>query len=107
MRMTVLDPLVSIKPSTEAARRGWAVAAAIIGRLQEADLVGIDLPAILRPVISALSELELAELDRQFYGPLTETETSLLGEWHAVRQVSSKLMERAVSCRSGPDFLTI
>ena len=55
MRMTVLDPLVSIKPSTEAARRGWAVAAAIIGRMQEADLVGIDLPAILRPVIQPLA----------------------------------------------------
>ena len=56
--------------------RGWAVAAAIIGLLQEAELLdGIDLPAILGPVISDLSKEELEELDRQVFGPLSET-------WH-------------------------
>jgi hypothetical protein len=76
------DLLVSVEPTSEdTGRRGWAVAAAIIGRLQEADLVGIDLPAILGPLISDLSEAELEELDRQFFGPLTEA--PLPTEWHA------------------------
>ena len=58
--MKVFDPLVSIEPSAQARLRGWAVAAAIIARLQEVGLSGgIDVPAILGPAISDLSEADL------------------------------------------------
>src|SRR3954452_7093900 len=57
LRMKVFDPLVSVELGAQAGLRGWAVAAAIIGRLQEVGLSGgIDMLAILGPVISDLSE---------------------------------------------------
>jgi len=72
--MNAFDPLVSIEPTAHADLRGWAVAAAIIARLQEVGLSGgIDVPAILGPVISDLGESELEELARQLYGPLMDT----------------------------------
>jgi hypothetical protein len=72
--MQVSDPLVVFDPSTQARLRGWAVAAAIIARLQEVDpSLGIDAMAILAPILSDLSESELAELDRQLTGPLMDT----------------------------------
>jgi hypothetical protein len=92
LRMKVLDSLVSVEPAGHADLRGWAVAAAIIARLQEVGLSGaIDIPAILGPAISDLSESELDELARQMFGPLTDTSQCFLGhhvrEWQAVRQV--------------------
>jgi hypothetical protein len=72
--MNVFDPLVSVEPSAQDGLRGWAVAAAIIARLQEVGLsVELDVPAILGPAISDLSESELEELARQLYGPLMDT----------------------------------
>lgn len=67
--MKVFDPLVSIEPGPQAGLRGWAVAAAIIVRLQEA---GIDVPTILGPAISDLGESELEELARQLSSPLMD-----------------------------------
>jgi hypothetical protein len=79
--MKVFDPLVSLEPSARAGGlRGWAVAAAIIARLQEVGLsAGIDVPAILGPAISDLSESELEELARQLSGPLMDTSRCFLG----------------------------
>jgi hypothetical protein len=72
--MNVFDPLVSVEQSAQPGLRGWAVAAAIIARLQEVGLSGgIDVPAILGPAISDLSDSELEELGRQLYGPLMDT----------------------------------
>jgi hypothetical protein len=72
--MNVFDPLVSMETSAQDNLRGWAFAAAVIARLNEVGLSGgIDVPAILGPAISDLSELELAELARQLYGPLMDT----------------------------------
>jgi hypothetical protein len=90
--MKVFDPLVSIEPSAQAGLRGWAVAAAIIARLQEVGLAdGIDVPAILGPTISNLSEADLEELARQLFGPLMDTSRCFLGhhvrEWQAACQV--------------------
>jgi hypothetical protein len=90
--MKVFDPLVSVEPSAQASLRGWAVAAAIIARLQEVGLSGgIDVPAILGPAISDLSESELEELVRQLSGPLMDTSRYFLGhhvrEWQAACQV--------------------
>jgi hypothetical protein len=60
LRMKVFDPLVSVEPSAQGGLRGWAVAAAIIARLQEVGLSGgIDVPAIIDPAISDPSESEL------------------------------------------------
>ena len=92
LRMTVFDPLVLIEPSAQAGLRGWAVAAAIIARLQEVGLSdGIDVPAILGPAISDLSEPELEQLARQLFGPLMDISRCLLGhhvrEWLAACQV--------------------
>ncbi len=71
--MELFDPLVSFDPSAHAGLRGWAVAAAIIGRLQDAGLsAGIDVRAILSPAISDLSEPEREELARQAFGPLMD-----------------------------------
>jgi len=71
--MKIFDPLVSLQPSPQAGLRGWAVAAAIIARLQEIGLSGgIDMRAILGPAISDLSEPELEELARQMSGPLAD-----------------------------------
>jgi hypothetical protein len=79
VRMNAFDPLVSIEPATQAGRRGWAVAAAIIARLQEVGLSGgIDVSAILGPVLSDLGESELDELARQLYGPLMDASRCLL-----------------------------
>jgi hypothetical protein len=73
--MKVFDPLVSVEPRARAGGlRGWAVAAAIIARLQQVALSDeIDVPAILGPAISDLSESELEELARQLCGPLMDT----------------------------------
>ena len=80
VRMNAFDPLVSIEPATQAGLRGWAVAAAIIARLQEVGLSsGIDMPAILGPALSDLNESELEELARQLFGPLMETSQCFLG----------------------------
>jgi len=77
--MKVFDPLVSIEPGAQASLRGWAVAAAIIARLQEVGLSGgIDVPAILGPAISDLSESELEELARHLSGPLMDTSRGFL-----------------------------
>jgi hypothetical protein len=86
--MKVFDPLVSIDPGVRASLRGWAVAAAIIARLQEVGRSdGIDVPAILGPAISDLSESELEELVRQLSGPLMDVSRCLLRhhvrEWRA------------------------
>jgi hypothetical protein len=83
--MDVFDPLVSVDPSAHADLRGWAVAAAIIGRLQEIGLsAGIDVPAILGPAISDLSEPEREELARQIFGPLMDTSRCILGRHDAI-----------------------
>jgi hypothetical protein len=85
VRMNAFDPLVSIEPATQAGLRGWAVAAAIIARLQEVSLSGaIDIPAILGPAISDLSESEWEELARQMSGPLMDTSRRFLP--HHVRE---------------------
>ena len=77
--MNAFDPLVSIEPRAQAGLRGWAVAAAIIARLQDVGLSGgIDVPAILGPAISDLGESELEELARQLYGPLMDTSRCFL-----------------------------
>jgi hypothetical protein len=77
--MKVFDPLVSVELAAHADLRGWAVAAAIIARLQEVGLSGgIDVPAILGPPLSDLGESELEELARQLYGPLMDTSRCLL-----------------------------
>jgi hypothetical protein len=90
--MTVFDPLVSVEPSAQAGLRGWAVAAAIIARLQEVGLSdGIDVPAILGPAISDLSESELEELARHLFGPLMDISRCLLG--HHVREWLAALRE--------------
>jgi hypothetical protein len=86
--MKIFDPLVFVEPSAQANLRGWAVAAAIIARLQEVGLSGgIDVPAILGPTISDLSVSELEELARQLTGPLMDTSRCVLGhhvrEWQA------------------------
>jgi hypothetical protein len=79
VRMNAFDPLVSIEPGAQVGLRGWAVAAAIIARLQEVGLSGgIDVRAILGPAISDLGESELEELARQLYGPLMDTSRCLL-----------------------------
>jgi hypothetical protein len=88
LSMNVFDPPVSIEPGAQASFRGWAVAAAIIARLQEVGLSGgIDVPAILGLTISDLSESELEELARQLSGPLMDTSRCFLGhhvsEWQA------------------------
>ena len=72
--MNVFDPLVSVEPSAQDGLRGWAVAAAIIARLNVVGLSGeIGVPAILDSATSDLSESELEELARQLYGPLMDT----------------------------------
>lgn len=72
--MRIFDPLVSVEPNTQVSVRGWAVAAAIIARLQEVGHSGgIDVPGVLGPAISDLSETELEELVRQLSGPLMDT----------------------------------
>ena len=72
--MNVFDPLVSVEPRAQDGLRGWAVAAAIIARLNEVSLSGErGVPAILGPAISELSKSELEELARQIYGPLMDT----------------------------------
>ena len=86
--MRIFDSLVSIEPSVQVDLRGWAVAAAIIARLQEVGRSdGIDVPAILGPAISDLSESELEELVRQLSGPLMDVSRCLLRhharEWWA------------------------
>jgi hypothetical protein len=79
--MKVMDPLVSIEPGARARLRGWAVAASIIARLQEVGLSsGIDVPAILGPAISDLSEADLEELARQLNGPLMDPPRCLFGD---------------------------
>jgi hypothetical protein len=79
--MKVFDPLVSVDPSAQARLRGWAVAAAIIARLQEVGLSGgIDVPAILGPAISDLSGADFEELARQLNGPLMDPPRYLLGD---------------------------
>ena len=79
--MTVVDPLVSLHTSDETGLRGWAVAAALVSQLQEADRSGaLDVSGILAAAISDLDEAELKELDRQLFGPLTEN--SRRGEWN-------------------------
>jgi hypothetical protein len=66
-RVSAFDPLLSIEPGAQAGLRGWAVAAAIIARLQEVGLSGgIDVPAILGPAIPDLGEPELEELARNY-----------------------------------------
>src|SRR5687767_5888078 len=93
--MTVFDPLVSVEPSVQADLRGWAVAAAIVARLHEVGLAdGIDVPAILGPAISDLSESELEELARQLSGPLMDISRCLLR--HHVR-------ERQAACQVRPE----
>jgi hypothetical protein len=78
VRMNAFDPLVSIEPGAQVGLRGWAVAAAIIGRLQEVGLSGgMNVPAILGPAISDPGESELEELARQLYGPLMDTSRCL------------------------------
>ena len=67
--MKIVDPLVTVEPGRQTGLRGWAVAAAIIARLEE---VGIDVPAILGPALSALAESELDELARHLAGPLMD-----------------------------------
>lgn len=85
--MKVLDPLVSLQPSPQAGLRGWAVAAAIIARLQEVGLPsGTDMQAILGPALSDLSEPELEELARQMSGPLADTSQRFLGHHVSERQ---------------------
>jgi hypothetical protein len=80
LRMNAFDPLVSIEPGAQAGLRGWAVAAAIIARLQEVGLSGgIDVPAILGLAISDLGASELEELARQLYGPLMDAPSGVLG----------------------------
>jgi hypothetical protein len=87
LAMKISDPLVSVQPSTQAGLRGWAVAAAIIARLQEVGLAGgIDMRAILGPAISDLSEPELEELARQMSGPLADTSQRVLGHCARERQ---------------------
>ena len=86
--MKVDDPLVSMDLSAEARLKGWAVAAAIIARLQETGTSGgIDVSAILGPAISDLTGSELEELARQLSGPLTDTSpcplSSLAREWRS------------------------
>jgi len=86
--MKFSDPLVSIEPGAQTGRRGWAVAAAIIARLQEVGLsAGIDVPAILGPAMSDLGESEWQELARQFSGPLVDSPRCFLG--HRVGQWSA------------------
>ena len=92
LRMKVFDPLVSLESAARADLRGWAVAAAIIARLQEVGLSGgIDMRAILGPAISDLSESELEELAGQMFGPLMDIPRCFLGqhvrEWQTARQV--------------------
>jgi hypothetical protein len=67
--MKIVDPLVTVEPGRQTGLPGWAVAAAIIARLQE---VGIDVPAILGPALSDLAESELDELARHLAGPLMD-----------------------------------
>lgn len=75
--MEIFDPLVSVEPGRQTGLRGWAVAAAIIARLQE---VGIDVPAILGPALSDLGESELDELARNLAGPLMDHQRCF--RWH-------------------------
>ena len=78
--MNAFDPLVSIPARAASDLRGWAVAAALIARLQEVDVSGeIDAPAILGAALSDLSESELEELARQMFGPLTDTSRCPVG----------------------------
>jgi hypothetical protein len=67
--MKIVDPLVSVEPGPQTCHRGWAVAAAIIARLQE---VGIDVPAILGPALADLDESDLDKLARHLAGPLMD-----------------------------------
>ena len=91
VRMNAFDPMVSIEPGALAGLRGWAVAAAIIARLQEVGLSGgIDVPAILGPAISDLGESELEELARQLYGPLMDT-TEAFSHWVQPNTLSASL----------------
>ena len=73
------DPLVSIELSAEARLKGWAVAAAIIARLQEIGVLDqTNSTAVLGPAISDLTKSELEELARQLTGPLMDTPQCLL-----------------------------
>jgi hypothetical protein len=95
LRMKIFDPLVSVEPAAHADLRGWAVAASIIARLQEINISGgIDLPEILGPAISDLSDSELEELARQMFGPLMDTSECFPGhrcrEWLAACHVRSE-----------------
>ena len=85
--MTFDDPLVSMELSIEAASRGWAVAAAIIGRLEEVGVLDpTDSMAVVGPAISDLTKAELEALGRQLTGPLMDTPQWLLG--YAARRIS-------------------
>ena len=87
VRMNAFDPLVSIEPGAPVGLRGWAVAAAIIARLQEVGLSsGLDMAAILGPAISDLSESEFEELTLQMFGPLMDTSRCLLE--HPAKRIS-------------------
>lgn len=77
------DPLVVVeRSSAQAAAKGWAVAAAIVARLHELGVSrGIDVPAVLGPVLSDLSDTELKKLASQIAGPLMDAPGSLLGQY--------------------------
>ena len=75
--MKIFDPLVSVEPGPQTGLQGWAVAAAIIARLQE---VGIDVPAILGPALADLGKSELDELARHLAGPLMDRPRCF--RWH-------------------------
>lgn len=90
--MKVSDPLVLVERSTtQAGLRGWAVAAAVVARLHELGRAeGIDVAAILGPVLLDLTESELEALAAQMTGPLMDTPRCLLGRpvrgWQAERR---------------------
>ncbi|GEP61752.1 hypothetical protein [Reyranella soli] len=86
------DPLVSFEPSARTHLRGWAIAAAIVARLQEVGFSGgIDVPEVLGPIISDLNGAELQELARQLSGPLADvmpfSRSQLARWWQPARQV--------------------
>ena len=85
LHMKFDDPLVSMELRAEARLKGWAVAAAIIARLQEVGFLDrINSMAVLDPAISDLTKSELEELARQLTGSLMDTPQCLL-EHQAMR----------------------
>lgn len=94
--MKVFDPLVSVEPSNvQLGLRGWAVAAAIIARLNEAShYEGIDVTALIGPVISDLSDSELEELARQISGTLMDIPRCLPAEQFRVASFLKALPDR-------------